>query len=378
MKGVLLAGALLAIVAVAYGISWSVVAMVRRLADRLGLVDRPGDRKVHTQPVPLGGGLGIWAGVVGTIGLGTLATLVLPAFPGLVDRLPDFVPSYLSGVRDKLPEVWGFVLGGTLLMMVGLADDRRGLPWWVRLGIEFAVAGACVYWQGLHLTAFIDLPWLTSLLSVVWIVALINAFNMMDNMDGLSGGVAVICASMLAGMLLMEPEGGASQPQVFVVAMLLVLVGAVLGFLRHNWPPANIFMGDAGSYLIGFWIAVATLLATYTGYQGSHPHAIVAPLVVLAIPLYDMVSVILIRIAEGRSPFEADKRHFSHRLVELGMTKEQAVMTVFLATAASSLGAWMLPRTDWIGAGFVVIQTLLVLGLIRVLESVGRGEGGEG
>ncbi|RMF39772.1 MAG: undecaprenyl/decaprenyl-phosphate alpha-N-acetylglucosaminyl 1-phosphate transferase [Planctomycetota bacterium] len=367
---------MIASVLTAAGISWSVVGVVCRFADRLGLVDRPGVRKVHTRPVPLGGGLGIWAGVVGTLGMGTLLVVLLPAIPAVWERLPGSIHAYMGGMRDKIPEVWGLVLGGTALMLVGLADDRRGLPWWVRLGIEFAVAAGCVYWQGLHLTAFIDLPWLTSLLSVVWIVALINSFNMLDNMDALSGGVAVICAAMLAGMLLMEPDGGASQPQLFVAAMLLILVGAVLGFLKHNWPPAKIFMGDAGSYFIGFWIAVATLLATYTGYRGEHPHAVVAPLVVLAIPLYDMVSVILIRLSEGRSPFEADKRHFSHRLVDLGMTKEQAVMTVCLATAACSLGAWMLPRTDWIGAGFVVAQTVLVLCVIRVLESVRRGQGG--
>ena len=97
-------------------------------------------------------------------------------------------------------------------------------------------------------------------------------------------------------------------------------------------------MGDAGSYFIGFWIAVATLLATYAGYQGATPHAVVAPLVVMAIPLYDMCSVIIIRLREGRSPFEADKRHFSHRLVDLGMTKKQAVLTIYLATATCGWG----------------------------------------
>ncbi|MEM7476132.1 MAG: MraY family glycosyltransferase, partial [Planctomycetota bacterium] len=194
------------------------------------------------------------------------------------------------------------------------------------------------------------------------------------NMDGLSGGVAAISTGMLAVMLLMNNLVGSAQPQLFVAAMLLVLVGALLGFLKHNWPPAKIFMGDAGSYFIGFWIAVASLLATYTNYQGDTQHAVLAPLIVMAIPLYDMTSVIVIRLREGRSPFQADKKHFSHRLVELGMTKKQAVLTIYLATATCSLSALLLPRVDFVGAILVVIGTILVLGLVQVLESVGRDD----
>ena len=176
-------------------------------------------------------------------------------------------------------------------------------------------------------------------MSVIWIVALVNSFNMLDNMDGLSGGVASISSLLLAFMLLMATGGGQQQPQLFVAAMLFILVGSLVGFLFHNWPPAKIFMGDAGSYFIGFWIAVATLLATYTGYQGSRPHAVVAPLIVMAVPLYDMLSAIVIRLREGRSPFEADKKHFSHRLVELGLRPSRAVLTIHLATLMT--GAWV-------------------------------------
>jgi UDP-GlcNAc:undecaprenyl-phosphate GlcNAc-1-phosphate transferase len=270
----------------------------------------------------------------------------------------------------KIAEIWVIVACGTVLMLLGLWDDRRGIPWWLRLGAEFVVASFCVYWQGLQLTAFIELPWLTGVLSVLWIVAMINSFNMLDNMDALSGGVATIAASFLAIMLLTSPDPSGGQPQIFVALMLFVMVGGLLGFLFHNWPPAKIFMGDAGSYFIGFWIAVATLLATYAGYQGKTPHAVVAPLVVMAVPLYDMTSVIFIRLREGRSPFEADKRHFSHRLVDLGMTKKQAVLTIYLATATCSLSALLLPRVDLAGAGIIVVSTGLILGLVTMLESV--------
>jgi UDP-GlcNAc:undecaprenyl-phosphate GlcNAc-1-phosphate transferase len=355
-----------------WAISWIAVGLVRRAAVRLGLMDAPGVRKVHTAPIPLGGGVGIWAGVVGALAFGTAGVLAAHYRPEWFGWLPVGLTQHVSGMTGKIGEIWGLVACATVLMILGLIDDRRGLPWQLRIGVEFAVAGFCVYWQGLQLTAFIELPWLTGLLSVIWIVALINAFNMLDNMDGLSGGVAAISASMLAIMLLTSRDPANNQPQFFVAAMLLVLVGALLGFLQHNWPPAKIFMGDAGSYFVGFWIAVASLLATYAGYHGSTPHAVFAPLCVLAIPLYDMCSVIWIRTREGRSPFEGDKRHFSHRLVDLGMTKKQAVLTIYLATATCAIGAILLPRVDWVGAGLVLLIVFLVLALVQILESVGR------
>ncbi|MFN9715938.1 MAG: MraY family glycosyltransferase, partial [Planctomycetota bacterium] len=210
-------------------------------------------------------------------------------------------------------------------------------------------------------------------LSVFWIVMLINAFNMLDNMDALSGGVASIICAMLSVMLLSTPESTVGQPQLFVAAMMLTMLGGLLGFLKHNWPPAKIFMGDAGSYLVGYWIAVGTLLSTYPGAKGATPHAVLAPLCLLAIPLYDMASVIWIRLREGRSPFQADKKHFSHRLVELGMSKVQAVATIYLATLTCSLGALILPRTDLIGAGIVLAIVFAMLVLIAVLESLTAG-----
>lgn len=366
--------ALAAVISVAilpsFLIAWIAVGWVRQAAWRLGLLDKPGARKVHTTPIPLGGGLGIWAGVVGTLGLGSAAVALLQTNSAWQTLLPEPLRVYLPGLWDKLSEIWVIVACGTVLMILGLLDDRRGIKWWVRLLVEVVVASFCVYWQGLQLTAFIPVPWLTHALSVLWIVALINSFNMLDNMDGLSGGVASISASLLAVMLLTIPDPTAGQPQLFVAVMLFIVVGAILGFLCHNWPPARIFMGDAGSYFIGFWIAVATLLATYAGYRGDRPHAVLAPLVVMAIPLYDMISVIIIRLREGRSPFEADKRHFSHRLVDMGMTKPQAVMTIYLATATCAVGALLLPRVDLVGAGLIALSTLLVLGLVTVLESV--------
>ena len=149
-------------------------------------------------------------------------------------------------------------------------------------------------------------------------------------------------------------------------------LGALVGFLWHNYPPAKLFMGDAGSYLIGYFLAIATLTATFAGGNLLR-HAILAPLCVLAVPLYDTMTVVLIRLRAGRSPFVGDKSHFSHRLVELGMTKTQAVLTIYLATATCGLGALLLHRVDdAFGAGIILLLVGCVLVLVGILETTGR------
>jgi UDP-GlcNAc:undecaprenyl-phosphate GlcNAc-1-phosphate transferase len=156
-----------------------------------------------------------------------------------------------------------------------------------------------------------------------------------------------------------------------VGGFLLVLLGSLLGFLWHNRPPARLFMGDAGAYLIGYLLAIATLTATFAG-QDTPRHAILAPLCVLAVPLYDVATVMAIRLREGRSPFVGDKSHFSHRLVELGMTKPQAVLTIYLATATCGLGAFLLHQVDLAGACVILLLVACILVLVAILETAGR------
>lgn len=363
---------LLGTVGPSFLLAWMLGHVVRRLAPRWGLVDRPGARKVHEHPTPLGGGIAIWAGVVLTFLFGAVVVLVALGSPTIAERLPELVRPHLTGMRHRLSGLAVLLGGGTALMLLGLVDDKRGLDWRIRLGAELLVATVCVVWQGWTLTAFLPWPLLTAGLSVLWIGALINSFNMLDNMDGLSAGVAAISASVLAAFLLLPVGGQSEQPQLFVAALLLVLVGALLGFLIHNRPPARMFMGDAGSYFVGFCMAVATLLATYTTYRGGRWHAVLAPVCVLAVPMYDMSTVLWIRIREGRSPFAADKCHFSHRLVDLGLTKTQAVLTIYLLTLTCGLGALLLHRVDGVGAVLVVALILCVLALIHILEATAR------
>lgn len=343
---------------------------IRKHARRLGLLDRPGGHKSHTVPTPLGGGIGIWLGILATFLMGTVAVATCRASAGYRALLPEFVAIHLEGVWTRVGDIW-WVLGcGTVLVVLGLIDDRLGLPWTWRLGVQFLVGSAVVFGLGYGLTLFIPYPWLTRCLSVVWVVALINSFNMLDNMDGLSGGVAAICAASLAVVMFSTP-GAAGQPQWFVAAMLLVLVGALCGFLCHNWPPARIFMGDGGSYLVGFLIAVATLIATYAGYESQSRHAVFAPLCALAVPLYDLTTVLWIRISEGRSPFQGDQRHFSHRLVALGLSRKQAVQTIYLVCITCGLAAVLLTRVGADSVALVLGIVVCMLSLVIILESTG-------
>ncbi|MFH1268401.1 MAG: MraY family glycosyltransferase [Planctomycetota bacterium] len=357
-------------------IAWAAAYLVRRYGPRLGLVDRPGDRKVHTSPMPTGGGVAIWLGIVGPFALGQLALWTLLGTGGgeaaAWARLPEFIAPHLPGLLEQSGKLWTLLAGGTVLMVLGLVDDRRGLDWKVRLGVQTLVALVLVLF-GWRLTLFIEAPLLTGLLSVVWIVGLVNSFNMLDNLDGLSAGVAAIAAAMLAAVMLLAGDPVTHQPQLFVGGFLLVLVGALVGFLWHNRPPARLFMGDAGAYLIGYLLATASLRGTFTG--GDAPvYAVLAPLCVLAVPLYDTVTVILIRLRSGRSPFVGDKSHFSHRLVELGMTKTQAVLTIYLTTATCGLGALLLHQVRESGACIILLLVGSVLVLVGILETTGRGE----
>ncbi len=370
----LLWGALLPSLTVAWGAGW----LLRRMAPRWGLIDRPGARKVHSAPVPLGGGLAIWLGLVVPLALGQAALAALLAAGhgstnwAFVARLPwpAIVLEHADGLWHESGRLWVLLGAGSVLVVLGLVDDFRGLDWRARIAAEFAVATFTVS-QGYQLAVLSSLPWLAPCVSVLWIVALVNAFNMLDNMDALSGGVALISALALAAVLLAAPEARGGSPQLFVGGLLLVLVGSLAGFLGHNWPPARLFMGDAGAYFVGYLLATTTMLATFAG-AGTPRHAILAPVCVLAVPLYDMFTVIVIRLGRGASPFHGDKNHFSHRLVDLGLSKLQAVLTIHLATLATASGALLLYQVNSAGAVVVFLMVVSTLALVGILEVAAR------
>jgi UDP-GlcNAc:undecaprenyl-phosphate GlcNAc-1-phosphate transferase len=349
-----------------FWVSFVMTALMRIIAPRIGLIDKPAARKVHVVPTPMGGGIGIWCGVV----LPLCVAQSMISYWG--QNPPDWIPlelkELLPGVAYRSKELWGIIAAATVLAITGLMDDFRPLSWKLRFAIQFAVSIAVVL-SGVRATIFISNPWIGGILSVFWFVILVNSFNFLDNMDGLSGGIALIVSTVFAVMMLIKPH----DPHWFVGGFFLIVAGSLIGFLCHNWSPARIFMGDAGSYFIGFVIASMTLLGTFYQQGDQNEHWILAPLCVLAVPLYDICSVVLIRIREGRSPFQPDKKHFSHRLVALGLNKVQAVLTVHLTTLTTGLlGLTLYAVTSWNAAVVVVACVGCVLLLIAILEAAPR------
>lgn len=348
-----------------FWVSFLTTALMRVVAPRIGLIDKPAARKVHVVPTPLGGGVGIWCGVVlPLIAAQVVISLWIKSPPAW---LPLELSQHLLGAMSRADELWGIIAAATLLAVTGLFDDFRPLSWKFRMALQFGVSIAVVL-SGVR-PNFLSNPWLGGVLSVLWFVVLVNSFNFLDNMDGLSGGIALIVSVIFAVMMLTKPE----DPHWFVAAFFLIVAGSLIGFLCHNWSPARIFMGDAGSYFLGFSIASMTLLGTFYKPNDQFQHVILAPLCVLAVPLYDICSVVLIRLREGRSPFQPDKKHFSHRLVALGLTKVQAVLTVHLTTLTTGLlGLTLYAVTSWNAAVVVVACVGCVLLLIAILEAAPR------
>jgi UDP-GlcNAc:undecaprenyl-phosphate GlcNAc-1-phosphate transferase len=356
----------LAAVAAAAALSALATSAARVAAFRLNMLDVPGRHKLHARPTPLLGGSAILAAVLVPSVL-VLALASIWADAGVPDwlPLPASVTVHVPGAAAKAPQALGILLGAFLLHVMGLIDDRRSLGPWPKLGAELAVAAGVVLLCDVRVLTVVGEPF-SAIVSVVWLVAVINAFNFLDNMDGLSAGVALICGVALLA-------AAANLGQVFVAAWLCLLVGALAGFLPYNFPPASIFMGDGGSLVVGYLLGVISCLATYVRPgEPTYAYGIFVPVVALAVPLYDMVSVVLLRIRERHNPMVGDRRHFSHRLLRRGMRVRTAVLTVYLCTVATAIGASLLPYVcGATGAVLVFAQTLAILLLIALLEAGG-------
>ncbi len=362
------AGAFAAPLAISTLLTWLMI----HYSERLGLVDRPTERKNHGRVVPKGGGVAMIAATLLFFALLSLGLWWLGGTSERAGMVPETLRVHLSGGLSKLDTLWVIMGLATAVGFLGFCDDRWGVPWQVRLSIQVALALVCVYWQGWRMTVFIGVPAVGVALSVVWIVALINSFNMLDNMDGLSAGVAAIVCLTLGVFLLNTVDMQKGSPQYFVAGLLFVLAGSLSGFLVFNRAPARIFMGDSGSLFIGFLVAVCTLLATYTHYDSDNKFRILAAPMVLAVPFYDMISVIWIRLREGRSPFQADRCHLSHRLENMGMKRPEAVLTIYVLTGICGLCTVTLSLVDSRGAGLLIAIVLLVLLLVAMLEQTGK------
>jgi UDP-GlcNAc:undecaprenyl-phosphate/decaprenyl-phosphate GlcNAc-1-phosphate transferase len=285
--------------------------IIKKFALRFGCVDRPNARKVHQKPMVRLGGVAIFIGFAVSI----LALWLLGGF----NTLP----------AAKMPEFWGLILGSVAFFAIGLADDLLNLPPLTRLVMQIAVASFAWY-CGVQIDfltipgmGLVKLPEILSLpITVIWLVGMANAINWIDGLDGLAAGVSGIAAvSMLVTCLFMK------QPQAALFAA--ALAGSSLGFLRYNFNPAQIFMGDGGAYFIGFALAaigVTGLVKSVTTV------AVLLPYLILAVPILDMSAVILDRLSRGKSPFIADKRHLHHRLLEAGISHRRTVLFIYSLT----------------------------------------------
>ena len=341
----------------ALAVAYAVTPVARRTAIRLDIVDHPGGRKAHSVPVPYLGGVAIY--------LAFILILVLAVVPDGGD----------SGFSVATGQLIAIVGGASMMALIGLLDDRFDLSAGVKLLGQFT--GACVLLAAqveIHFNHHVFAP-LEAPITVVWVIGITNAFNLMDNMDGLAVGTAGIAATFFFMHAIL-----ALPLQNFVASLAAALAGACFGFLFHNWSPAKIFMGDAGSLFLGFILSSLALklslstaspdlvqLALRAGYtsgvtENLHAIALVAPVLVLGIPIFDTSLVTISRLRRGVKVSQGGRDHLSHRLVGAGLTQREAVMTLYLASCALGALSIVLTRVN-LGEG------LFVLGVVAVVAA---------
>lgn len=309
----------------AFALAFATTPLWEKFCLRIGLMDDPGHRKIHDHPIPLAGGLAVTTGLVVPTIIASLF-LLLQGHLGKFEVLgPNSAFLLLHGLARRHTELIGILLGALGMLLLGILDDKHELKPAMKFAgqviIAFAVA-AC----GLRITLFVPNPIFHYTVTILWILTVINAFNFMDNMNGLCTGLGAI-GSWFFAMI----AAGDGQYLVSIVAFLTF--GALFGFLPFNFPGARAFLGDAGSHLVGYLLAVLAILPHF--YSVRHPRhwAVLIPLLVLAIPLLDMVQVVLVRWRLGRPFYHGDTNHLSHRLVRLGLSKVRAVAVLWLASA---------------------------------------------
>ncbi len=314
------------------------------LAWRIGAVDLPGARKVHSLPTPRIGGLAVYA-----------------AFMLTILRNGQFTT-----------EIWGIMLGGGIIFVLGFIDDWKQLSAPVRLFWQ-VIAALTVTLFGLHLAFPLRLPFgyfLSILLSVIWLVGITNAFNFMDGIDGLASSMGAVCALLFLGLVWRSNQ----YPVSFLSA---ALAGACAGFLLINWHPARAFLGDSGSTFIGFMLGC---FALYGSWATNDPAvAISTPLLVLGIPIFDIIYTTVSRLRNGsvtsvKSWLDYTGRdHFHHRLMHLGLRVEHTVGFIVLLNVCLGLGAWTMRRTvTSVGTWLLLAQSVIIFVIVVVLMVLGR------
>jgi len=293
---------------------------------RAGVMDDPGHRKIHDSPIPLAGGMAVMTGLLVPLLAGAAAAF---AFPRLkVAGLFEY------GLSARAVQVLSLVAGALGMLWIGLRDDTSDLRPSVKFGGQLAVA-LLVASAGVRITLFVHSVLFSYGITVLWILTVVNALNFMDNMNGLCAGLGVIGAGWFGLM-------AAGQGQYLVTSIAFLAAGALLGFLPFNFPRASAFLGDSGSHLTGYLLAVLAILPHFYTVKHPRPLAVLTPLLVLAVPLADMAWVVLLRWRKGLPFYVGDTNHLSHRLVRRGLSPARAVVLIWLLAGAAGALAFVL------------------------------------
>lgn len=352
-------------------------AALVRLGHRAGALDSAGTagHSKVLRRVPNIGGIAIAAATIVPLAVALAAASLSPE--ALRRVVPSIAP-YAGRLASESGQWWGMLAGAALMHALGLLDDRRALRAWPKLAAQVAVAGATVAACGLR---FLPIPaeWgaagtaISTAVTIAWIVAVVNAINFIDNMDGLAGGAAMIGAAVLCLAALLVSQW-------FVAGALALLAGALGGFLAFNAPwragsSARIFMGDGGALLVGWLLALLSLRlacadpADPAYALGGAWYGWLLPALALAVPLYDLLVVSAIRIAQGRPPWIGDQQHFSHRLVERGFSQRGAVMLIWCICAIVGAGGLLIGSLKPWQALLVGVQSVAALAVLAMLEA---------
>ena len=302
----------------AFATTLATLPLWRNWCRRTGLLDEPGHRKIHEAPIPLAGGLAVLTGLLVPLA----AAVVLLKFNVIPFAHTD---ALVYGLNKRKLQLAAIALGAIGMTILGVLDDKHELRPVHKFSGQLLIA-VLVAAAGVRITLFVPNVAFSYAVTILWLLTVINAFNFMDNMNGLCAGLGAIGAGWFAVIAALDGQ--------YLVALIAFLTcGALVGFLPHNFPTARAFLGDAGSHLTGYLLAVLAILPHFYSKLDPRPWAVISPLLVLAVPLGDLAWVVVLRWRLGKPFYIGDTNHLSHRLVRAGLNRRTAVLLIWLAAA---------------------------------------------
>ena len=355
-----------AVFIVASGFSLLLTPLCRIIARKTGFLDVPKceNHKLHKNATPLLGGAAMYGAWILTVAAGFLAVkFLLPGTNGEAKLSSD-----LQGIHFIATDFAVICICALAAVILGLVDDKYPLKASTKFAGQLVIAVVTALFSHTKISLFVGIPGFSFVLTVMWFLFIFNSINFFDNMDGLAAGTAAIAFSFFTAAAIWNE-------QYFVATLGASLAGSVLGFWFFNHSPASIFMGDSGSHFLGYMLAVISAKTTYYTPDISAFHMnILIPVFILAVPIFDTVAVMVIRILNGKPVYVGDHNHISHRFHHMGMTRKRAVLLVHILGIISGLGAMPLLWGDKKSCILLLIQGLAILLLLTLLQHFGKVE----